>query len=687
MGEDTDGRSTGRVTDRRRFVQGAAALGAAGLAGCGHVDIPTESPRGTSTPIPNDVLTDDVHGLPLNSALVEGAFAATGGGDRTLRIPVGGSGPDAKNANWNIWAQTGSVPGGIGGLLLSKLGSVNKRTGEPHYYLLEEVTGGVDHIDVVVREGMKWSNGEPYTAKDLWASSQFNFVSNQFFEAKSYLPDPTAGEQFLELRADENTMRIHLKEPRRPEFFAMEFLIGGFGTRSARFKYEWVSEYVDRVRDAVADGDTDRLAEIQQDLAGAGRRDPLRISDEEMLYHGPFVLEERQNNGVLLTRNPEFPRDKFVDEGETALNYDTVKAIGLRNPQAEWKGLTDKEVQLSTTQFSPVLTLQERPENVKLAVNGSWRGVGMLFDHTHVDFQHRKVRQAMAWALGQDQIAKNMSLLWWKPAGRPDGIRINDRQWLGEYDDAFESYSPQESDYERAATKLREAGYTKEDGEWYRPDGDRFKFTWIVRGQHAGIVQTATQQLTDFGVGVEQLTSSFGSFPDEIVNKDWGAALNWVWMFRPHPWFAFNHTFVSEWIPDHMNYAGWNPENGASGTGNSTEGVTPGEFIVEAPPIGEWDGEPRPVNVKEIHTKMGDPSADIDEKAAVQQLAWIYNYDLPKVPIVTKQEGKFYNTEGKDGGWSVAGPEETQYVSGTVQAPTETGRGGTPTGGSPTDGA
>jgi ABC-type transport system substrate-binding protein len=152
---------------------------------------------------------------------------------------------------------------------------------------------------------------------------------------------------------------------------------------------------------------------------------------------------------------------------------------------------------------------------------------------------------------------------------------------------------------------------------WYTPDGDRFRIriaapsngTWPLNAE------TATQTLSDFGIDATAELKDKAAYGETIQQSAFEMAVQ-VWGASGksrHP-----HNFL-----------------GTEYSENRSRVVSVDATAVEVPmPVGDPDGTVETVDVSARIEALGKASDEAEQSRLIEELAWIYNQHLPRLPLI-----------------------------------------------------
>lgn len=330
-------------------------------------------------------------------------------------------------------------------------------------WLAESVTWNDDYtqLTAVARSGVKWSDGEDFTADDI----AFSF--NQVLDGK--LNDTNALD-IKSVSVDGDTVTI--------DFNSSKY------TQQARvLHFQIVPEHIWA---DIADPNTDPLT-------GEG----------QVVGTGPYVLDSWTTESVTLTANPDYwggelsvPELHYVSYGDNA-----ALTTALATGEADWAQAFIPQIEDSY--------LSADPDN-KFLVSPT-AGAGTLFMNLQTKpFNDPALREALAWTIDRqayvDIAREGASEAVWSVTGL--GALLED--------EVIPAYAGQEYsvDIDKAREVLTDAGYTWEGETLIDPDGEPVSFSISVP---AGWSDWNTEQ----ALIAEELKEGLG-IEVKVDQPDWG---------------------------------------------------------------------------------------------------------------------------------------------------------------------
>lgn len=614
-----------RLSDfsRRRFVKGVGVTGVSGLAGCASNQEDSENSTEGSG--------DDTEGSsdsdgPDTSEVLDQTFKTW----EWLN-------PAEKNT-WSPYVLSGSIKidSNVGRLMFEKLALYNRETQEFKPWVAKDWTINEDSAILKLDQGFKWSNGDPYSADDLLVEYQMNKYVwyDADWENHPYI------ESVEKVASDE--FRFNLSRPVNPDVFTLNEITRRVGVKASTYR-----EHLKKFQDASTD---EEIKEIQGQITGAGDSQGLIVENPPAL--GPWKLKAKKESEYDLERNEHY---KYADN----INFANAKTVFYGSDQKKWQAIRTGEIDGSAELAIPSTVKETFPDWVKESTQPCWCGLTLMFQFGNDLYANRNVREAFAWLLNREEIRQNQGpdthTLIEVPSGlKQDAISGYEEGYLGDLASQFETYAPKSRETEKAAELLKAEGFTQENGEWYKPDGERWsvKVKTATQNFWATFAQAVVTQMNEFGIDAQAVTIDNNTYwGTTFANGDYNLAVNWSGGWNPHPWFTFNNDFISEWQHPGQNYPG--PVDSEN------------EYTVSIPPVGKRDESEQTFDLQELTEGIQTAQSDKEEQELIRKVAWVYNYDLPKIPITVKSQQMWINT--KD--WWYADNDDSSWDYGINTAP------------------
>ncbi len=443
-------------------------------------------------------------------------------------------------------------------------------------------------FEVKLREGVVWSDDTPFTAADvvdtLWCAK---IVSNTLWQ---YIDDVVA--------VDDLTVHAHLSVP---STVVERYIIRALPPRPSSSFGEWAEQARQVFKEqgfTIDDPDGAQLLEqfnqYRPDLPAAS---------------GPYMIDEASitNSQMTLVKNEKSwvadnaPFDRIINfNGET----DTISAVVLNG-----------DVDYATHAFAPATEQEMINQGIRILRPPIYSGPALVMNFAKFPdtFGDVRVRQALNYIIDSDQVGffaqadSGVAIQYY--TGFSDNIIHN---WLSEEDIA--SLNPYEPNLETATSLLEEAGWTKDGDTWKLPNGDTAAFELLFPAEHVNSVaagQSVADQLNTFGFQIEPRAVTFTQQPIDVDQGNFDLAIRaWGSSNNPHPHFAFAEAFFT---------------NNTLAVNNGGEGIAfPLEQETEVAGLVD-------LNELVVNSALG---LDVEaQKADVTLMAQVYNELLPKIPL------------------------------------------------------
>lgn len=335
--------------------------------------------------------------------------------------------------NQNPLAPTGSAAKSLGyaWVIYESLMQVNDLhpLEDPTPWLAESVTWNDDYTEaqIVAREGVKWTDGEDFTAEDI------AFTFNLFLDFPALNAD--FPEQLESATADGNTATITFSR----------------------------SQYVNQVK-------LNRTVIVPEHI-WADIADPVTFTNTDPIGTGPYLLESWTPQAATLVVNPDYwggepavPKIQY-----SSYNDNTALITALTTGEAQW-GWT------FIADYENVYIAQD-PEHYNQVAGGGFAVDVLYLNNETKPFNDRAFRQALNMAIDRTQISQLAGSGVWPGISSVTGMPMpSGEDFLGS---EFEGEEYQ-VDVDGAKALLEDAGYTWDgSGALLDPDGAAVSFELV----------------------------------------------------------------------------------------------------------------------------------------------------------------------------------------------------------------
>jgi peptide/nickel transport system substrate-binding protein len=374
--------------------------------------------------------------------------------------------------------------------------------GEPTPWLATGSEYSDDLLSVTfhLREGVLWSDGEPFTADDVV------FTFNMLTEYPALI--------------DRGGIRAFTESAEKVDDLTVKFNLSDV--------YSLAHIYIGQLR-------------IVPEHIWSQVEDPVLFTNENPVTTGPFSeVTDFSSQSFTVCRNPNFWMEgrPYVDcLRYPAINGNDAANLALINGELDWVGNFVPDIETTYVAKDP-----EHNHYYFWGGNGPW---GFYVNTDMKPFDDVNVRHALALAIPYETIrdtamngyttvvpenAAGIYPMWasWVPQSVLDTIN---EMGLGTYDP------------DRAAQILDEAGYVDGDGDGWRdqPDGSPIAFTIQIVNGWTDVVtatQIISQSFQDIGVNASMITPEFGEWQSNLQQGTYQASLAWSnWGATPYDFF------------------------------------------------------------------------------------------------------------------------------------------------------
>lgn len=597
--------SPGQVS-RRKMMAALSSSAALGLAGCsGDNSTETAEPSTDGSGDGDDGTTTETSmGEPLDQTLTIG---------QPVRLPT--------EMQWNPYHQEKGMPNEGRQLEFVNMGVMLSGTQETYPLLLSDYSLDGKTATLEMNDWFTWTNGDDVTAKDL--ETQI-FLSNKM--GVSGMTDITDVSQ-----TGEYSVEVTLGVEKNEQLFWSEFLrYGNQRPRDLHTPHSVFKEYREKFDPISTESPNEEAVTELGTWAYEG----------EPLGYGPYHvnMDRTTEEKMVFERNDDYPVEKVQQQFADTLDYD-VSDWPAENRIPEWEVLytgerTTELVLSDTLDFSGLTTITPELRNQSpdhMEFNGlplfGGGGTGLLPNLDNEHFGKRRVRQAVAHLIPYEQGAKLMYGELAKPESLQTGLaETQEQNWLSEeFRNKLNAY---ERDEEKAASLMREAGYSRDSGTWYDDAGNPVDGGGIVipagLSQKVKAFNAFAQQISDFGIKIDVQTTDWSAYGDLRDNREFKAFAHTYMGGGPHPYNAYGSSFGSTW---------W-------------DGQTPwyeGKEVTV--PDMENQDDTMSIDPVSLMKELEQNIPHERQVEIVERLAWVFNYDLPLIGLTFKDAASMRTTD------------------------------------------
>lgn len=453
-----------------------------------------------------------------------------GGGERAETLIIGFEGgqiasPDV--ANPFVPARWPMISAGIHQAVFESLFYLNYETGEIDPWLAEgyEFNDDATELTITVREGVAWSDGEPFTADDI------AFTLNMLKDNPDLVNGAAIEGSVDAVEAvDERTVRLELTES-YPRFVLDNLAVQIWGAIVIVPEHIWADE----------DPHTFMNFDLEAGL-------PVATGPYRMVSASPteFVYERRDDWWAAETGFAELPAPRkliFVEQGP-----DDRKAVQLGN------GQMDGAASIGLGAFK--VAQATNPEVIGWFDEPPYAWVDPCpfffeFNTTIEPWDDPEMRRAVSWAVNREELANLVN----EGAGLPSRWLFPSygplEELLDENQDLFDKYADGVFEPERAEAVFVDKGYEKgDDGIYVGPDGERLSLQLLMATPDWSISTSyLVQSLSAVGIEVRPKLLAMAANQDAASLGEFEARQAWLCGSVADPYTTLNAFHSSRAVP------------------------------------------------------------------------------------------------------------------------------------------
>lgn len=366
-------------------------------------------------------------------------------------------------------------------MIYDKLMAASPYVDEPTPWLAEKVTKIDDtNWEVVVRDGIKWQDGEEFTAEDVKFTYEYyrDGPQTRYTHHVNEVPDITT----IDIKEDGKTIAFECS-------------------------------YACPQLDTITFADLPILPQhIWKDVENPRKFTDLAIGT------GPYKLTEYKEGSHYKV---EANKDYF--KGEPTVETINMPIIG--DSTAMFNALKSGEIDISKRTVPTELQQSLLSSNFKLAQASALSIVELGLNFKKEPFKEGDFRQAISQAIDKDALVKTVGA----GISGTEGYPHKDSPWTNPDNE-------QPYDQATAIKTLNELGYTDTDKDGFREDkdGNKLEFKLIVSGSepiYVRVAELVKNQLKEVGIAVNVKSSDAMTFAADTAEKNYDM---YVSLIGPH---------------------------------------------------------------------------------------------------------------------------------------------------------
>lgn len=475
--------------------------------------------------------------------------------------------------------------------LLSNLVDVEEVDHQNGYLTIED-----QELVLPLREEFTWHDGDPVTAEDV--ATRFELERLMEWPTWDVLANVEAVDDYavrFEFDGDPN-------EPVVTDYFATHYIA------CKRDVYDQFLPEED-----MEDMETWELTQLRGELLSFTTREP-----GDLVGWGLWEMAERDggNQTFTLTVHEDHPHADRV-------NFPEVRFEWYPTEEQRQQNLLSGNFAALDVVPNHIMS-QQVPDRYTRYDYRRRTGWGWAFNYDHEYFQDRRIRQAMAYAIDKETVVGNSGIAedYVQPhefdTGLFEGVERQEAFFGQGYLDEITQYN---HDTDRATELLEDAGWSRDDGQWYDGDGDPVELTitvCVMWPEQLQMAETTAEQLRDFGIDAdfrsEELVVYYG---ETMIQADYDMAAWITGSTRADPFRPQEYLWTGcDCTTDEHNF----PEE------------------VEVPmPVGDQDGDLETVNWRELLAEIQRTPIE-EAQDLYREITWVYNQSLP-VYCLNEEDG------------------------------------------------
>lgn len=445
-----------------------------------------------------------------------------------------------------------------------------------------------------------WHDGDPVVAKDVLTRLRLDKMMEEPNFQRAFKSAAIVDDHTLDITL-QNGGDVH------PDVLLDILYTQDIDTKFSEYKRFLPNE------DPSFDGEVDSF---QRDVK---RSKLLNYENRDPIGWGPWELVEITDRTVILERYDDHP---YADR----INFPRIKFEWYSTNQAKFQNIISGNfdgvhARATTTVANNV------PDHYRIYKYNARTGMGLAFNYERIP-DHR-VRQAMAFVIDKPVVSKNSGRAWSKPHEWDTSFYAEEElqtRYFG--DDIFDKLTKYDKNDEKAAELLRAADWTKSNGNWHKPDGEKASYTIKVPPtwpDWLNMAKIAASHLSQFGIETNVQVKDLIVYYGKTMNQaTYDIAGYWSGGARPFPYFSLKFMWLgNETVPESHNHP----------------------LTYQVPmPIGDPSGEPQEVDVGKLLEDLSQTKSLEKRKPKLRELVWTYNQMMPVYCLVENHSAYFLDT-------------------------------------------
>jgi peptide/nickel transport system substrate-binding protein len=493
-------------------------------------------------------------------------------------------------------------------------------------YLASDWEMDGDEFHITLRDGHVWTDGTEIVGADL---ARFFKLERRMTPESDRPDDPiitgfdSNGKTFIA------TLR---QEGVSPDFVKNQFLPFEIPLPPNHHSGGFFDQKLQELKDASTDS---AKTSIREEIAN------FSITLPDGVYSGPYVPEDVSAEAANLRVNPDDARGEQI-------GWDGLKLVYIGEEVNSLQAVSNGVIDISNQAYPETIDIPEGVSNVHIR-SLEEAGFVINYDQDSVPdvLKTAEAHQAIGYVLDREAI-NQISRNGFRPVTSVPGGMIDPflQNYLGDVYDMLDRYETNEENLAKAERLMEEAGATKSGGTWHTPDGEPITLEVVSPSwaQWPEAVMGCVSHLNDFGIQAEHTALNSTNYVSRVWspgNRDFQATITKLGLGGggPYPPKSYTRSF------DRTNtFCAANPPR-----------------TMEAPEeIGNFDAPLQEYDTSNIINRMTLETGE-QFTQSTQRLAWIFNYNLPSMPIFRNVWGLELPEDKFN--WPTPMPENREFAS------------------------
>lgn len=459
-------------------------------------------------------------------------------------------------------------------------------------------------LTMVLRDGLKWSDGSPLTVDDVLTSLYMQAAKGtlwQVAESVEKVDERTLVVEFV----NESPLNLNLVLPTYIMTPAATY--GDFAAELRDYveQYRVWDEATGRYKFDAAGQDV--INDINTRL-GNYKPDPLK----DVLFSGPYVLTGVTSAEMIFEANPHYYMEVKIPK---------IRALRSAGGESFATAVLEEAFTVENGGLSPEMTQQVEnkfKDKLRTIFIPEFSQIGYLFNYQKYPFNIPEVRKAFAYMMDRETLIK---------LAEP-GSFVSDTHATGMLPSLIPAYSSQAfldslTDYSynpaKAEELLTSIGWKKVNGKWANENGEVVRIELVTIGSWPSLMfpsEAYATMLKEAGFEVEFKPMEFAAMIDYMNKGEHQIASYFVPSMSTyaHPWEVYNQAYLGAYA-GRMNL----PQ------------LEPGEDrILKAPSTG------KEYNVTQLLARLYEATDPDEVRSITEDLMTLTNDLVPFIPLIEK---------------------------------------------------